>query len=1466
MIRRILASFLAFTLAAGPLAPIAFADRPFLARDTVTENVIELAGVHVINDAGTLETISIALTVTALVTVDDLDITGERFTLNSDAAQSVADWTYDVSRPLSLMTDSIDLVLPPLSGLAGQPLISDGGVGSAPDVVTTTFGEADISDGTNLTVDTTFFLLNDDNIEHSVNYETVIDQNVGVILEQLDGNVTSDGVTITFDLQKDGGGDLTLFFQEGFSTLDTTPAATVTLTAGSDASPQINYIFVPQTTKVLTAATSQSVFLQSFSTELAAVATVVVQSAATVQTSGALKVHAWNDRPFRNRGHIPHINAWIRFQHSTYVSGVAQTYTIVSNSGVPDDVFLDLSSGVALQLHDHSTKAFDMSGGNDNAYVVNDSVSAFTQVSDIADITLDSLGGSLLGRYYTLVFWISVSEKDADSKLFVTLPSGSYNQESLAIADSSMFTNFQIPPDFTGASILVSAWTLRQQAASGGTHTSIQQTDLRGQSPSVSAGGGSSLAETEFADNAFLIFHFNDVTKEMAFDASVITTGTTRTYTVPDLDGTMALDENTLSSTIADSALGEIDFQAGIETDIIQSLVGTTVITLSTNDATFADDVTLIGELTSSGTGVNTFAGPIDFIEVATPGTPGANIFRQSAGVDNGKTVLSIISQEGLTFDVLHDTIFVARGAEAGGISAGQAVFFSGSTGNKVQVQLARSDAIATMPAVGIALESIANNAFGYVASIASVSGFDTSSFSEGDVIWVSPTTAGAITATLPTHPNLVQPVGIITRSNVTLGSARINVASSINNGDSGTIQDEFKIGSGTAGAKLLTFSNGFDGSLSWNPTAARTITIPDLTGNMALTSDILDWLRADIADTAVGEIDFTGGIEFDTWQALDNTGVATVSGSVPTFASNIVVTGEVRVPFIRPPGSLTIRTGGGGTIFVDYGAFMTWRDVDGGFVTRMSLNSATGDLSVPTGLLSVGGGTPGIATGAGDIYATDDAEIDGFLTAASMAIGSDVDPGSNIFAVGVLDTTAGTVLARGDAVLAGGFIRMDIAGDSDATHDYWGIVPFGELLFFGPDTNPDAFTFLTGGNLNLTAGILDIDGTGVNDLEGSLEVALTSTFTGETEHLGGIEFETWQNLSGATVATVSVQAVTWPGEADFLVGWEGDTWQSLAGLGVATVSGQEVTFAANILAAGGTFTGGAVAIGVEDTSPGKLTVMGSNIALGGSIEFRNAGDSDAPVESWAIVALGQRLELGPNTDSNAFIFLDSGIITLAGTLNADGTGVNDLEGSLAVALGITPEDLTASLLVSSDGAKKLVSVADLTSWIAGTANEITVTDDADGTVTIDIPDSPEIGGLFGGWRATFFFGNEGQNLDGYMKGSDQVRTATDRILGYVMLRAGSITGLSIRVSDAGGSHVTDGTVTLQVLINDSVVQTVTTPTISAGDEEQASLTQARNTSGDTFSAGDTIELFVDFNTFDGVLNSAAVLEVVFDD
>lgn len=66
---------------------------------------------------------------------------------------------------------------------------------------------------------------------------------------------------------------------------------------------------------------------------------------------------------------------------------------------------------------------------------------------------------------------------------------------------------------------------------------------------------------------------------------------------------------------------------------------------------------------------------------------------------------------------------------------------------------------------------------------------------------------------------------------------------------------------------------------------------------------------------------------------------------------------------------------------------------------------------------------------------------------------------------------------------------------------------------------------------------------------------------------------------------------------------------------------------------------------------------------------------------------------------------------------------------------GLTLTDLTASRIIATDADKALESI-DLNDWIAGTTDQITVTDDNDGTVTLSLPQdydtgaTPTLGGL----------------------------------------------------------------------------------------------------------------------------------------
>jgi hypothetical protein len=364
---------------------------------------------------------------------------------------------------------------------------------------------------------------------------------VGAALDSPVVTISESGGTVSLELEKSGGGDIRFVFTDGVHTHDCTPADTVALTNGSDISPTLNYVYIPQSTKTLTASTTGFP-----SAEHAPIATVMVQSAASVALYGAYKVHAWTDHVLGSsdsNGHLAHLNYWIRSQPATWLSGVALTPTV--GAGTFD---IATSAGNILQLHQHSFPAFDTSTGSD-VYVINDPTTNYLRLGDLTGITQDINGNDLTTaayNFYNLVVWGVVNEESGDCKLFINEPDGAYNNNNgnKATNDDDNTAVYDIPSEYTGVGFLIARLTVDYN---GGTYLILQNEDLRGQFPSTSAGGGA-VGGNEFIDNVFRIQDDGDTTKQIAFQASGITTATTRTITMTDADVNLDIAKSSIGS------------------------------------------------------------------------------------------------------------------------------------------------------------------------------------------------------------------------------------------------------------------------------------------------------------------------------------------------------------------------------------------------------------------------------------------------------------------------------------------------------------------------------------------------------------------------------------------------------------------------------------------------------------------------------------------------------------------------------------------------------------------------------------------------------------------------------------------------------------------------------------------------------------------------------------------------------
>jgi len=122
----------------------------------------------------------------------------------------------------------------------------------------------------------------------------------------------------------------------------------------------------------------------------------------------------------------------------------------------------------------------------------------------------------------------------------------------------------------------------------------------------------------------------------------------------------------------------------------------------------------------------------------------------------------------------------------------------------------------------------------------------------------------------------------------------------------------------------------------------------------------------------------------------------------------------------------------------------------------------------------------------------------------------------------------------------------------------------------------------------------------------------------------------------------------------------------------------------------------------------------------------------------------------------------------------------------------LTLPGLTASRLMYTDADSNVASVSDLTAWIAGTTNQITVTDDTDGTVTLSLPQDIHTG------ASPQFAQLRIDDISTYIDkdGSDNM-TFTDAVVGTKTLKQlGSPTYTYIKAAtqSEGDLHLSDGT------------------------------------------------------------------------
>lgn len=177
----------------------------------------------------------------------------------------------------------------------------------------------------------------------------------------------------------------------------------------------------------------------------------------------------------------------------------------------------------------------------------------------------------------------------------------------------------------------------------------------------------------------------------------------------------------------------------------------------------------------------HTFDTFIDIDEIAAPVKPAADKLRLYVEDFKGFSFFNFLDSTGMNRKLIRDSVFVVK-ADVD-LTVGEAVYTTGSSGNVPTVDKAKADAIGTMPAIGIMVESILAGAYGRCMQVGLLENFNTDAFLEGDAIFVSEATAGALTKTAPVYPNIRQEIGSILVKGVGNGAMQVLSRSMQNDG-----------------------------------------------------------------------------------------------------------------------------------------------------------------------------------------------------------------------------------------------------------------------------------------------------------------------------------------------------------------------------------------------------------------------------------------------------------------------------------------------------------------------------------------------------------------------------------------------------------------------------------------------------------------------------------------------------------
>jgi hypothetical protein len=178
------------------------------------------------------------------------------------------------------------------------------------------------------------------------------------------------------------------------------------------------------------------------------------------------------------------------------------------------------------------------------------------------------------------------------------------------------------------------------------------------------------------------------------------------------------------------------------------------------------DSVTDRGSTTTNS--INVGGVTTDYVQFDTAVTLGGDESQGYMAWNADVDTVSVYPYDSQWFNIGQDMHWHVKNGTPHTIERGQVLMATGAVGNSGKIQVGLMIADGTVDAkyiIGVAIRDIASGEFGKASTQGIIRGINTSTFQEGSVLWCDPDTAGGLTATEPTAPDLRIPVAFVVSS-----------------------------------------------------------------------------------------------------------------------------------------------------------------------------------------------------------------------------------------------------------------------------------------------------------------------------------------------------------------------------------------------------------------------------------------------------------------------------------------------------------------------------------------------------------------------------------------------------------------------------------------------------------------------------------------------------------------------------